>query len=178
MKISYSHLIQCIEENPSIDQLSNKLFHLGHEHEVHNDIFDIEFTPNRGDCLSVKGLLRDLAVFYTINFNNEVYDNEISKLSMGFDNYSHDICPQISFLKLEIENIPSSYKGNLESYFSDLNISKNNFFTDVSNYILYETGQPTHCYESNLMTGKLSFQEIECNSSFETLLGKKIRSLV
>ena len=26
----------------------------------HNNILDIEFTPNKGDCLSVYGLARDL----------------------------------------------------------------------------------------------------------------------
>ena len=29
----------------------------------------------------------------------------------------------------------------------DLKLNKNNFFTDISNYISYETGQPTHCYD-------------------------------
>ena len=35
--------------------------------------FDIEFTPNRGDCLSVQGLVRDLAVFYKIKIENPLY---------------------------------------------------------------------------------------------------------
>ena len=60
MKIAYSHLIKNIEGNPLIDDLSDKLFQLGHEHEVEDEIFNFEFTPNRGDCLSLRGLLRDL----------------------------------------------------------------------------------------------------------------------
>ena len=53
-------------------------------------------------------------------------------------------------------------------------MSKNNFFTDVSNYLSYETGQPTHCYDAKTMSGKLLFHEIEKNEEFETLLDKKI----
>ena len=60
MKIAYKHLVECIPSNPSINEISDKLFQLGHEHEITNDIFDMEITPNRGDCLSVRGLLRDL----------------------------------------------------------------------------------------------------------------------
>ena len=71
MKIAYSHLVRSIKENPTIKEISNSLFQLGHEHEVDDGIFDMEFTPNRGDCLSVNGLLRDLAVFYTVNFNQD-----------------------------------------------------------------------------------------------------------
>ena len=39
------------------------------------------------------------------------------------------------------------YKDYLERYFVDLGNKKNNFFTDISNYLLYELGQPTHCYD-------------------------------
>ena len=51
MKIAYSHLVQYIKENPTIGQISDSLFQLGHEHEIDSGIFDMEFTPNRGDCL-------------------------------------------------------------------------------------------------------------------------------
>ena len=55
MKIAYQHIID--GQEPSIVDLSEKLFQLGQEHEIDNDVFDFEFTPNRGDCLSLKALL-------------------------------------------------------------------------------------------------------------------------
>ena len=174
MKIAYSHLVRHINDGPSIDELSNKLFQLGHEHEIENKIFDMEFTPNRGDCLSINGILRDLSVFYTINLDQDIYDKQISDLSINFENLSKEICPKISFLKIEVDKLPSLYKGALEEYFCDLSLSKNNFFTDVSNYLSYETGQPTHCYDSDSIKGKLTFQEHNGNKEFESLLGKKI----
>jgi len=174
MKIAYSHLVTHIKENPSIEEVSNSLFQLGHEHEVDGNIFDMEFTPNRGDCLSINGLLRDLAVFYSVELSHEIYTDKIDKLSLDFENLSESICPQIAFLKLEIEQVPKVYKDSLDKYFSDFHLNKNNFFTDVSNYLSYETGQPTHCYDAAKMSGKLLFHEIEKNVEFETLLDKKI----
>ena len=174
MKIAYSHLVQHIEENPSIEHVSDTLFQLGHEHEIEDGIFDMEFTPNRGDCLSINGLLRDLAVFYTVNLNQEIHNKKLNELLIDFENLSNDICPQISFLKLEIDKAPEVYKGSLDNYFLDLNLNKNNFFTDISNYLSYETGQPTHCYDAKKINGKLVFQEIERDTEFETLLDKKI----
>ena len=67
MKIAYSHLVSFFEEKPSIEEVSNNLFQLGHENEIDDDILDIEFTPNRGDCLSLLGLARDLGTFYTVS---------------------------------------------------------------------------------------------------------------
>ena len=174
MKIAYSHLVKNIKENPSIEMLSDSLFQLGHEHEIDGNIFDIEFTPNRGDCLSLNGLLRDLAAFYDVNIKQELFDGEIKELKIDFENLAQDICPKISFLKIEIEKIPSEYKPYLDNYFKDLDLNKNNFFTDISNYLSYETGQPTHCYDASKIEGKLSFEEIEVNQEFETLLGDKI----
>ena len=174
MKIAYKHLVQHIEECPSIEHISNKLFQLGHEHEIDGDIFDMEFTPNRGDCLSINGLLRDLAVFYTVDLNQKVYTEKLNELQLDFENLSESICPQISFLKLEIDQVPEIYKDYLDDYFEDLSLNKSNFFTDISNYLSYETGQPTHCYDENKIKGKLQFHEIEKNEEFETLLDKKI----
>ena len=174
MKIAYKHLLENITENPSIEEISNCLFQLGHEHEIEENIFNMEFTPNRGDCLSKNGLLRDLSVFYNVNTNQEIYNANLNKLDINFENLSQDICPQISFLKLEIESIPNKYKDYLNNYFTDLNLNKNNFFTDISNYISYESGQPTHCYDADKMNGKLVLKELHADQEFETLLEKKI----
>ena len=174
MKIAYEHIVNHIKESPTIGELSDKLFQLGHEHEIEGNIFDMEFTPNRGDCLSLNGLLRDLAVFYTIDNYQKIFTEKINDLSIDFENKSENICSRISFLKLEVANNPIDYKPFLNSYFSNLHLNKNNFFTDVSNYLSYETGQPTHCYDANKMKGKLIFHEINEHKEFETLLNKKL----
>ncbi len=175
MKISYNHLIECIKSKPTIDELSQKLFQLGHEHEIDEGIFDIEFTPNRGDCLSVNGLLNDLSVFYDTSINQEAFQGKIKPLNLDFVNNSPSSCPNISFLKIEIENTISPYNNLIESYFSELNINKNNFFTDISNYLAYETGQPTHCYDFSKIDNSITLDIIEGDFSFETLFGKKIQ---
>ena len=53
--------------------------------------------------------------------------------------------PKNILLNISVKDLPDSYIPEVESYFKDLNIKKNNFFTDISNYVAYEMGQPTHC---------------------------------
>jgi phenylalanyl-tRNA synthetase beta subunit len=98
MKIAYKHLIKNIESSPSIEQVSKKLFQLGHEHEISNDIFDIEFTPNRGDCLSVNGILRDLNIFFDVKINQNLYNEEIVDLDFDFINEAEDDCSHMENL--------------------------------------------------------------------------------
>ena len=174
MKIPYKHLVKDINSNPSIEELSDRLFQLGHEHEIFDEIFDMELTPNRGDCLSLRGLLRDLRTFYDISIDKDIYENDISNFSFEFSNDSKNTCKVISFLKIEIDKIPEKYEGCLEDYFLDLDIKKNNFFTDVSNYISYETGQPTHCYRLSSINQPIKLNFLKESCEFKTLLDKKI----
>jgi len=174
MKVSYKHLAKCIHSVPSINEISEKLFQLGHEHEIENEIFDLELTPNRGDCLSVNGLIRDLSVFFDTKLNQKYYDDRIENLSLDFTNNAKSKCTNISFLKIEIQECPQAYKGELDNYFKDLNLNKNNFFTDVSNYISYETGQPTHCYDALKIEKEFSLEVIDQEAKFQTLLDTEI----
>lgn len=175
MKIAYKHIKKYIKEDVTIDELSASLFQLGHEHEIEGDIYDIEFTPNRGDCLSINGILRDLGVFYTVEDNKEIYNKDIDSLEINFNNQTKDICPKISFLKLEVDELPFSYIKDVNDYFDDLGLTKNNFFTDISNFLSYETGQPTHCYDAKKLQGYITLQETEEEIKFDTLLGKTIQ---
>ena len=175
MNISYRHIVRYFYSEPSVKEISEKLFQLGHENEIEeNDILNIEFTPNKGDCLSLKGIVRDLGIFYETKKNDEIFEDPISFFDFKFKNLSTSDCPKISFLKIEIEGDISDYKDNLRSYFDDLDIKKNNFFTDVSNYVAYETGQPTHCYDAKKIKNEVQLKKINSKTSFNTLIDKEI----
>ena len=175
MKFVYQDLLNFLAEKPSKELLSEKLFQLGHEHEIVGDIFDIELTPNRGDCLSLNGLARDLNIFFGKAEPLKIFEGDIEQDNLNFKNLSPDVCPKISFLEIEIEGSSNTYKPYLENYFSLLSINKTNFFTDVSNYISYELGQPTHCFDFNTINHQLIFENRNCDESFKTLLGSEIK---
>ena len=174
MKINYQDLINFLSEKPSKEDLSQKLFQLGHEHEISDDIFDMELTPNRGDCLSLIGLARDLAVFFGKSNSIDLFDGDIEPLEINFENLSPKDCPKISFLEIEIEESKVEYKPYLENFFKTIGGNKANLFTDISNYISYELGQPTHCFDAQSIKTKLTFKNKECNSTFKTLLNSEV----
>ena len=174
MKFVYQDLLNFLVEKPSKELLSQKLFQLGHEHEIDGDIFDMELTPNRGDCLSLNGLARDLNIFFGKAEPFKIFDGDIKPLNLNFKNLSPDACPKISFLEIEIEGSANTYKPYLENYFLLLGNNKTNLFTDISNYISYELGQPTHCFDANTINNQFIFENKICNESFKTLLGSNI----
>ena len=174
MKIVYSHLLNFLKKKPSLAELSDKLFQLGHEHEIEGEVLDLEITPNRGDCLSLKGIARDLNHFYKADLDTEHYDGDIPESDFSFENKAEDLCPNISFVEIEVEGKVKAYAPYLESYFQDLKLNKNNLFTDISNYLAYETGQPTHCYDATKINGPLVLEKRNKQEKFKTLLGSEI----
>ena len=174
MKISYKHLSRHLINEVSIETISDMLFQLGHENEVQGNILDIEFTPNRGDCLSILGLARDLNALTPSHQELEIFNGELNPLKLGFTNIATNACNKISFLYLEVDQINNNYEDYLENYFSDLKINKNNLFSDVSNYVSYELGQPSHAYDFEKIVGEIKLKFLEDNIEFQTLLGKKI----
>tara|TARA_B100001248_G_scaffold146648_1_gene110186 strand:+ start:10461 stop:12368 length:1908 start_codon:yes stop_codon:yes gene_type:complete len=174
MKIHINHLKRFIKDDIHADELSEKLMQLGHENTYQKGIFDLEITPNRGDCLSIKGILRELSNFYNVDYTFKTYDKKIEKFNYHFINSSENDCPEINFLLIEVENIPSHYKNFLQCYFDELSINKNNFFTDISNYVSYELGNPTHCYDFDKVGDQLVLEKLKEKEKFKTLTGKNI----
>lgn len=175
MKILYRDLVKFLKQEPTSSEISESLYQLGHEHILSNEIFDMEFTPNRGDCLSVMGLARDLNIFFEYKDSLEIYEGKIERFNFDFENFSIEACPKISFLNIVIDDSPSKYKDYLDSYFKNTGQKKNNFFADISNYLSYEMGQPSHCFDSTKITSNVTFEKKVCDEKFNTLLGTEIK---
>ena len=174
MKFIYQDISKLFLEKPSKKSLSEKLFQLGHEHDIQGDIFDIEITPNRGDCLSIDGIARELNIFFKRIDTFNIYEEDIDESNIKFENLSPKDCPIISFLEIETEGEIREYQPYLEEYFKKMEVNKTNLFTDISNYVSYELGQPTHCYDKNKIKDDLIFENRICNDNFKTLLDSEI----
>ena len=174
MKFAIDHLKNYLPHDLSNDEISKSLMQLGHENDLENNIIDIEITPNRGDCLSLKGIIRDLGSLHEVSWTEKIFEKDIHKLNLKFKNNAENDCPFISFLKIEVEDLPTKYEPYLENYFKDLNIKKNNFFTDVSNYVSYEIGNPTHCYDFFKVGEAFELCRTSGINNFETLTNKKV----
>ena len=85
MKFHYQHLIELLKKTPTKAELSETLFQLGHENEIEGEIFDLELTPNRGDCLSLMGIARDLNFFFEYKDDLKIYDGAIEKFDFDLN---------------------------------------------------------------------------------------------
>ena len=85
MKALVNDIKARIKDPISNNELSNLLFQLGHENDIQDSIIDIDITPNRGDCLSLLGILRDLKNFYQIDTKYETHEEIIDSFKPKLD---------------------------------------------------------------------------------------------
>ena len=64
---------------------------MGHENEIVKDLIDIEITPNRGDCLSLFGLARDLDNFFILKKDIDLYNKDLDIFDFNFLNLAKRI---------------------------------------------------------------------------------------
>ena len=140
-------------------------------------LLEVEITPNRGDCLSVFGIAREVAAIYGTN----VVQPEVplvesglkisDEVSIGIEDL--DLCPRYSARVLkdvEISPSPMWLRRRLQAS----GIRPINNIVDITNYLLLEFGQPMHAFDLD----RLSKREIIVKragdvSSFKTLDGVK-----
>ena len=163
MKISKNWISEFISiSNES--NLENELTQLGLEVDSikkHKDDFviDIEFTPNRGDCLSVYGTARDLCAYKAKKINKPPISSCIfNKSNVHVKEISKDICPEYRYMILNDISVKQKTPKFIRDKLIKSDITPINIIVDVSNYVMMELGQPTHAFDKDTIHGKLSIK--------------------
>jgi len=142
-------------------------------------IFEIGLTPNRADATSHFGVARDLvAVFNHINSNASSKFNCPSVENFKADNKNNIIdiivedseaCPRYSGLTISgvrVEESPEWLKTRLLS----IGVRPINNIVDITNFVLFETGQPLHAFDVDEITGgKVIVKKLKQGTKFITL---------
>jgi phenylalanyl-tRNA synthetase beta chain len=186
MKFTFNWLKEFVAVDAAPDELSVLLTMAGLEVESvtpmrapeaeGNDwLFEISVTPNRGDCLSVRGLAREVAAITgnpvspswtgaPINVTQSLAGIEISI-------NDPELCPRYSAMILKDVRIgepPKWMRHRLEA----CGFRSVNNVVDVTNYVMLESGQPLHAFDVDRLTsGQIVVRQADGIEKFVTLDG-------
>ncbi|AAZ68621.1 phenylalanine--tRNA ligase subunit beta [Ehrlichia canis] len=134
-------------------------------------IIEVSITPNRGDCLGVYGIARDLAAA------------GLGKLKCIGELSNHSNCSSPIEVSVQVDGIVKGryIKGikNCESpkwlkdYLLVCGINSISFVVDITNYIMLSFNRPLHVYDANKIKNKLIFKKADNQTEFYALNDKK-----
>lgn len=118
-----------------------------------DDVLEVEITSNRPDCLSHRGLARELAAY----FHKELKPLgggmvESSKPSIAVTVEDKDACPFYGARLIEgvtVGESPAWLKTKLEA----IGLRPINSVVDVTNFVLHDVGQPLHAFDADKLKG-------------------------
>ncbi len=145
--------------------------------EVCDVILETDLTPNRGDCLNMIGIAREVATAVNGALKKPTApiaeSNEETSGSVSVEIAAPELCPRYTARMIKGVKVgPSPFwiKRRLRA----LGVRPINNVVDITNYILMETGHPLHAFDnSNIKGGKIIVRKAGDGERFTTLDGKE-----
>lgn len=164
MRVSFAWLSEFIKTGLSVEKIAHMLTMSGLEVEaleaaLNDVILEVNVTPNRADCLSVLGVVRELSV---LTGEPVILPSSVIKSK---EENEKDLLPEI---KVEIRNaeLCRRYSGRvirnvkigpspewMAKRLEDYGIRSINNIVDITNYVLVELGHPLHAFDLKTLKG-------------------------
>ncbi len=124
---------------------------------MHDEIWEVELTPDRADCLSHLGMAREVGRLVGVKGQlpqfeilNPADSSDVPLVSVEVQ--APKACALYTGQLFEnVENRPSPEP--IRRMLETLGIKSHNSIVDITNYVLMELGQPLHAFDADKITG-------------------------
>ena len=176
----------CSSEELGLEESSEGLLELHKNASVGEDIrsslklddtsIELDLTPNRGDCLGMIGLAREVGVIARQDVTPLDFPAPIESIIDNFEVRitAKDACPR--YLGRVIKNINLNSESPLwmKEKLRRSGLRSIAPVVDVTNYVLMELGQPMHAFDLEKLEGNIDVRFAKQNEKLELLDGKEI----
>ena len=184
MQFSRNWLKDFIDLNISTEEICSQLTMAGVEvdgYESFNSkitgkdsIIKLDITPNRGDCFSVYGVARELAVINNLSLKKPAFKPVKSSFE---EDIKIKVCKEAPiYVGRSIKQINLQAK-TLPLVAERLNLSNQKLIdpvVDITNYILLELGQPLHAFDRDKLEGNINVRKAKKVENLVLLDGQEI----
>ena len=180
-----SHGMLCSENELNISNESDGIIDLkNREKDIGKNYFknkseksiDVSITPNRQDCLGVRGIARDLAsagLGQLSNLKKIKFKQGFSQpIKVSITKEKNQGC--LSFGACYIKNIKNKESPEwLKEKIISLGLKPISAVVDVTNYVMFDLNRPLHAYDVDKIDNEIIIRNSKPGESFEALDGKK-----
>jgi phenylalanyl-tRNA synthetase beta chain len=150
-------------------------------------IIDFELTPNRGDCLSVLGIAREIAAINGIELterakrflslqNTAMWESLIDSTDQIFSIHVAAVADCPRYLGCIIEGIHTNAETPAWMHEKLLQSGINSVspVVDIMNFVMLELGQPLHAFDLDKLSNGLVIRRAHKDESITLLNGKSV----
>lgn len=158
MKIPLEWLKDFVEVKVKAERLQELLTMAGLEvGAVEGDVLDIEVLPNRGDCLSILGVAREVSAITGNKLKNPktqtLNTKQVLSSKIQVEVKDKELCPRYMARVVEKVSVGESPEW-MKNRLLLAGLRPVNNVVDATNYLLIELGQPMHAFDASKINGQ------------------------
>ena len=168
------------DESDGIIELKNKDKEIGKSYFKNKleKTIDISITPNRADCLGIRGIARDLASTGLGNLlklkKKSLKQKLIQPMKVSISREKDQGC--LSFGSCYIKNITNKESPEwLKNKILALGLKPISAVVDITNYVMFDLNRPLHAYDANKIDKEIIVRNSKNDEEFEGLDNKKYK---
>ncbi len=144
-----------LEVEEIIKMEKGKFASTGGEGKKDDTVFDVGITPNRGDCLSMVGMAREVAVIAKTKVkkpqvSDTGWDEGEEQIKIRIED--PDLCRR--YVGIVVKGVKmGEAPGWMKDYLIASGLRPINNIVDITNYVMLELGQPLHAFDLSLVRG-------------------------
>jgi len=144
--------------------------------EFEEAVLDLDITPNRGDCMSARGLARDLAADYDLPLIEPGDEAVQADASVAAPKVTVDVTQDNPlYMARRIESVSVAASPDwIQARLIAAGLRPINGVVDVLNYTMLDLGQPMHAFDADSLSGDLCVRATQAGESFKALDGREI----
>lgn len=132
---------------------------------------DVDLTPNRGDCLSIAGIAREVGLLSRTALTPVAIDAVPAKIDETFpvELAAPEACPRYVGRIIRNIDIKATTPLWMQERLRRCGLRSISPTVDVTNYILLELGQPMHAFDFDKLSGGITVRYAQENESLTLL---------
>lgn len=143
--------------------------------KLDDNVIDISITPNRGDCFSIRGIAREIAVINQLQMN----EPEIKSVDATITDekkvvISTDGAPRYLGRVVKNVNVKAATPEWMEQALARSGIRTHSILVDVTNYVLMELGQPMHGFDLAKIEGTVHVRQARPQEKLQLLNDQEV----
>ncbi len=192
MKLSLNWLQSYINEPLDVEMVLERLTMAGIELEsieefspevdsqdanITDKIVEFKITPNRGDCLSVYGIAREIIALtdYTLKPQVEYKVNPTCADQLTVNVLENNLCPNyVGMIIKNVDNTTATPPFILERL-KQSNLRSISAIVDIANYVMLSIGQPLHSFDMNVVGANLTVRLAQNNEELIALDSSELK---